>query len=566
MLARGLTRARATWLAAALAVAALTPAAAAADDIVDRIDRLTGVDTPESENLDKAADAAVAEAAKLKDEADEASREAAAEIDPETVKKALETGDLSALMVDTPEAQHARDLVSQSEQRMNDAYEQAQAAADARAKAAAEQRCVASAGAAAPAGSGRNSPYLCAAVLAAEADAEPNDPWEVCACARQYLEGVSREIETIRQEAASFVGQLLPRGYDPANPDWQPLTEEETAQYVPAGAPIDTQSFATGVDIPSFRGLAQEAQRTIAKARIWNAVAGHQTVPFTDSFGQTYASLQPAKRNAYYLVQQAARQLWSTAQDEAVLAMVVAFETYEHWRAGADRSFIEKRDAIEAALEAARESNPYDLDVQPYIDQTIELCRQSNEAELPNVDAGVNAARRVAADLYRLRARLIADMEAWRTFGLNDGAGTTVEAGIWNYMDEDFSIFIVQELQLSHYVNIGLAIPFQMQEVDKGLTINFETTHVLPTLAWNTPECTPWAYYMPDPAAGYPYASETIDTAANDAYQQRILEALQARYPETERAGSAIWLRFALDREGQVASQTVSGAGEGEGP
>ena len=175
---------------------------------VDDLTALTGVSTSESEALDKEADNLVANSLKAKADAAAAFKAAQAKIDPKKVAEALKRGDTSALSQQSPEEQHARELMAQADQFAKQAFQKAEDAGAKRAHAALDQRLPSPVGGEQHAR--RRFPSLVlsrSAVRAGGSKTGQNDPWELCACMRQYLAGLQKDYDSLLSRVQLLVGQ-----------------------------------------------------------------------------------------------------------------------------------------------------------------------------------------------------------------------------------------------------------------------------------------------------------------------------------------------------------------------
>ncbi len=525
-----------SFAAVLLAVSVSSPATARADDFTDKVAKLTGVDTPQSQAIDK------------------------------DVAQLLKNYDALMAQFKASQPSSKGRYLDQANDVFKRVLERAQAGADLRAQTAVQQRCVAGAANAAG-GGGATSPYLCGAVRSAKPGSEPNDPWTVCACARQYVTGVAREIATIPARANGFIGRITE--YDPIS-DYSspPITAQSLAQrFKIAAHPVDPDALVAAELVTSFKWEARDAQRRIAEAEANTHRPGATTVPFRSPQAQAGALLQPAKRNAYYQVQEAGRRLWDVQWEETIMEIDVAQAAHNQQQARSQKDFKAKADAImwrhDEQLRLAK--SDYSLRNQLLRNQFAEqaaLCPPSDAPEKGIVDAVIQQARRIASTFFEVRNRLIADMEAWKTFGLKDGAGTTLEAGVWNYQDEDFAKYIVKTFALAGRFKDG--IPFWALS-SRGV-------------GELEPKCVQFGYFMGNAAEGYPLGSTPEQWhaawggtqeqlhAAWEAYNARLLAAVQRRYPEAVDIGSQISLLFTQVSRGQESEQVVSGASAGESP
>ncbi len=521
-------------LAALAAAMLLRPGGAEADEITERAARLTGIDTPESQ----AADADVA-------------------------KLLVSYDRLIAQFSATKDRSKSRYL-DEARQTMDRALARAREAADRRANAIVGRQCLASPASAAANADSAFSPYLCSAVRQADGSNNPNDPWVVCACAHQYLLGVEQEIAAIRQRARSYVGQSLPSALDNyADYPSPPLTPDEIAKAFGRDGPLDTDGWITAADAASFASLARQTQRELARLEILSHEPGAPTPAtsfFQSSFGRTVAALQPAKREAYHRVQQAVALLWALARKEARYALLIAEEALHRRQAVAYADFKSKWLAINEAFEAKWPVYERDAHSAELRQALAGLCSASDAAAAPVIDEAVGRARLIASSLYDTRRRLVADTEAWKAFGLKDGAGTTVEPGLWNYRDEDFARFITETFVLEPV----LPLPLSAGDPQTAALMFQVPPFHQPVL--DEPRCVEFGYLMADPSAGYP--RDAYDRQAWDAYSQRVLAAVRQYYPEAVAAGgdSGMWLRFPVPSAGEEEQRIVSGAGTGESP
>jgi hypothetical protein len=555
-----LMRLRPSVTAAFLLASMLSFANARAEDFIDVVRKLTRVDTPESQAIDQEVD------------------------------KLVETYiELNAKFLATPIGLERGKLMAEADRLRTQAVVRAEEAGKLRAQAANKKLCLAPSAGGSSVG-GQTSSYLCGSVGGAEPGDTPNDPWVVCACGRRYLEGLRGEAEAISRRAAGFTGTRWPvRSYhsgDYQYPRTDPLSAEMVALFFEPGVVpasdryigrlgLGTQGVGEGGW--SFLTLAEHAQKQVARLGVHQRTSDLVDVGkgyFATPEAQATGLLRPAKRDVYSRVQEAVRLVWTLHQREAALRMAAIEEALVGEVEKAERPFVEHMGAILQPI--------YEEDL-PYEDRDAKIREAEKNAcpgwvagMMPHIEDAIAAAREVAAELYATRRRLIADAEAWKTFGLKDGAGSGPEAGT-EFNDEDFAQFIVQTLGLNPLpFGSGLDLP-PIDRLETGWT--FWVPSAVSQDGFG-PWCMWPGFFLSDPLAGYWRVEGSSnaysygdwspgDPDAAPAYNALVLKAAQARFPEIETIdghGGDMWLRFPPETEGQVSEAVVSGAGVGQGP
>lgn len=523
--------------AAVLLVAAVLFARAAqADDFAHQVDQLTGADTSQTRAMDS------------------------------DLAQLLSHYDALMAQFEATTDSSKSSYLDQAKKVLDQASTQARNLADLRAQAAVEQKCPVTSGGGATGDSG-TSPYLPDVVRSAVPGDQPNDPWAVCVAARQYVLGVMQEIAALRQRAQAFVGQDRDISEYPVA---SPVTEVVAIIATPPGiiatafnppAPLEIENFASNPFGGIFSLYTQQAQRVLAAARVEDHVEGLEgtaTDPFRTPDARIGAMLQPAKRRAYYDVQQAAALLWFLSQKEASFRLAVAEATLVRRQSDAASKFAAEVTQIREAFEAEWPEQQWQEHDEEFKNSIASLCSRANAAERPVFDEAVNQARAIARVLFETRRRLIADLNAWKTFGLKDGAGTTSESGTFNYQDEDFGKFIAETMRLNERA--------LEHHWEAGLRFFVPASHGAgPFVPGDRPSCVEFGYFLDDPTVIYP---QSTDQAAWDSFNARVLAAVQQHYPEAVSAGgdSGLWLTFTEAGKNQEEEEDVSGAGIGQSP
>jgi len=540
---------------------------ACADSFADQVTALTGSDTPESEAVDR-----------------------------EVEDLILEYQKADAKFIAEPVGPAKAKLLAEAEKIRGQALERARAAGTLRAEAANRERCLAPDAGGAATGGGATSSYLCGAVSDAVAGETPNDPWMVCGCARRYLEGLRGEVEAISERAQGFAGQSWPTETQ-WSVDFQfrrsaPLAAETVSAYFdsdlfPASdrhiGRIGPRGTIGGDGGWSFLVLAEQAQQRIAQLSVYErttSVTGQ--VAFANPMQHEHALLIPPKRDAYFRVQEALRWAWLLYQREGALKMAAIEEQLVEAVEKAERPYHERMGAVRTAIHADENRSWLDRHADDR-EADRKSCPSWVANLMPQVEEAIASARSVAAEVYKARRRFLADAEAWKVFGLKDGAGTGPTPGSGQeFNDQEFAQFILETLGLSPLpFGSGLGNdPLIGSRLETGWTFWLPAPVSQEVFG---PYCMWPGFFLSDPIAGYwqpvdldgPYADPSYgywngadgDQAAT--YDAMVLKAAQARFPEMEEIGGhggPAWLRFDLETKGQVSEAVVSGAGVGQGP
>jgi hypothetical protein len=530
---------------------------ARAADIIEVVGKLTGVDTSQSQGIDREVDKLV-----------EAYRE------------------VNAKFLATPVGSERGKLMAEADRLLTQALTQAEEAGKLRAQAANNQRCLAPASANDSSGGGDTSSYLCGEVAGAQPGDTPNDPWTVCACGRRYMAGLRGEAEAISHRATAFAGMRWPlrsyHGGDYLFPRTDPLSAEDVSFFFNAGVVPASDRYigrvgaeGAGDGSYSYLRLAEEAQEKVARLSVHQRTSDLVDVGkayFSSPEDQALGLLRPATRDVYFRVQEAVRWLWTLYQREAALRMAAIEEMLVSQVEKVERPFVDQMWAMWQSIE--EEDLPEEQRYARVREAEKNACPGWVAGMMPHIEKAISAARGVASDLYVTRRRLIADAKAWKTFGLKDGAGSGPEAGI-EFNDEDFAQFIAQTLDLN-------SLPFG-SALDLPLAVDLKNgwTFWVPS-AVSQDSFGPWCmwpgFFLLDPLGGYWRAESSSQSYgywlpggpdATPAYNALVLKAAQARFPDIETidgfSGPA-WLRFPKDAEAQVSEAVVSGAGVGQGP
>jgi hypothetical protein len=555
---------------------------------------LTGINTAESERLDRESEELLARSKKLQTEADAIPAQPRSKIDYKLMLERLKKGDRSALFETTPEQEQARQRAAQIAVQVgalrDQAYAKRRDAADKRAQAALEQRCVVPAATATPARGAATSTNLCGAVQAGRVEGEANNPWTVCSCALQYLRGVNNEILALQERAKELVGKQV---FGDVNcvwrhPGWSGPTGGCGPSHQITSADID-KAFRTNepldalavIDTPfrGFKWAAQETQRALASAAAQRGELINHQPPL--------AMLQSAKREAYFQIQNFVGRAWELHKKQAFFTLSILQKTIIDRKQEAWDKF--HKEAIELSHRAASDGGPW-LSGDPKWGPAEEnLCSSSDAIAERVVNDAVTQARAIAAELKATRERLVREMEIWKLFGAKDGAGGDPDGGHANYRDIDFAEFIVSTFVREPKTNDELTRNFPAGVTALEISIpEFHEPLRSQLLSSYTPKCIPFAHFLPDPTAGWPppdpvapvyddsgriqeyhvpkgtkhYPSEDEIRALFDAHFKRLLAALQQRYPETTSVGAQIGFRFSLDADEKKIVRAIASGTE----
>jgi hypothetical protein len=408
--ARSLVRACAAVFAALFLYSAPLPlqAATTADDL----SALSGVSTSESEALDKEADKLVEDSLKAKADAAAAFKEAQAKIDPKKVAEALKRGDTSVLSQQSPEEQHARELMAQAEQLAKQAAAKAEDAAAKRANAALEQRCMApSAASSTPAGDPQASSYLCSAVRAGGAKTGRNNPWELCACMRQYLTGLQKDYDSLQSRVQRFVGQShIGMGTITAEQVEQTF-KRQYSRHVP---PERFIAQATNAFEQDARGI----QKDLARGRINKLITGRGYTP------SDFDTFLLSRRGAYQEVVNAQREVWKLQQIES------------DWQRGIiDQDNVTRQrrlsEAFAAAAGAVTARHPSEFqdwdDANSFKVELEALSKSSDERDYRYIEDAAAKLRTMVGVLRDVHRRFDHDTTDWKNFAAKDGENPSAE-------------------------------------------------------------------------------------------------------------------------------------------
>jgi hypothetical protein len=365
--------------------------------------QLTGVSTPEAENLDREADKLLDQAQNLEARATALLAEGRKNIDQQAMMEALQRGDTSVLFQTTPEHKQALGLQAQAKALKDQAEANVVEAADKRAHAAVEQRCKAPSSAQNVAADPVASPFLCGAVRGA-AKSEKNNPWEVCACAVQYARGLSEEIATIRARADALVGK--PHFGQTVLAEW--IQTEFYRPTIPGGhAPADW----AGQIIKKFEEDAMQVQRDLARARVREKLSGRGYVrEFHDTFNL-------AVRDAYALLLGVELAVDLYRKEVQLAAEVLTSEIglhqgppQESYAAQHTASYDRHYDLTSGRFDDAG----FSADMQP-------IAKQHDHADYAYIEKIVPRARKIVDTIKDAERRLRHDFRHWANFAARDG-------------------------------------------------------------------------------------------------------------------------------------------------
>jgi hypothetical protein len=392
---------------------------------------LTGVDTPESIALDKEVEKIVEDRAKL-----------IAQVKDRDAKK-LQTSDL---------LQQASSLVRQ-------AYDKAQAAADARAKGAVEQRCIKPSEE--PAGTSDGSvasSFLCEAARRAAGPGGENDPWTVCSCARRYLLGLRKEIDELRSRRDSYVGKAIS---DDNIVSKHPLTAEEVNNLFRMRETIEADPGFGDDSHFTLEALSRQAQRQLSRDRTDALLRGQLPKPriLQELLGRD--GLDRPKHQAYAYMLGSLTLLWAVHREETLLRTRILQQAVdERSEAESESSFSEQKKNWEAHAPSGDDA------------ETIAIARRYDAREFPFILSTAQALRPIVATTRETRLRLKADAEAWNRFAARDGAG-----GGANWRD-DFALFVEGDLMTPWSLMVGLP-PWRV-DWSRGEAANRQYAYLLP--------------------------------------------------------------------------------------
>lgn len=376
------------------------------------LNALSGISTSESEALDKEADKLVADSLKAKADAAAAFKAAEAKIDPKKVAEALRRGDTSVLSQHSPEEQQARALSAQADELAKQANQKAEDAAAKRAHAAVEQRCIApSAASSTPAGDPRASPYLCSAVRAGGSKTGQNDPWELCACLRQYLAGLQKDYDSLQSRVQRFVGQSHIGEGIITSEKVEQMFKRQYSRHAPPERFIEPATNA-------FEQDARGIQKDLARGRINKQITGRGYAP------SDFDTFLLSRRGAYQEVLNAQREVWKLQQIES------------RWQRGIidqenvtrQRQLSETFAAATGAITAQHPSEFRDWDDANRLKAELEaLSKPSDERDYRYIE-DVAARLRTAVGMLRdTHRRFEHDTKDWQNFAAKDGETASAE-------------------------------------------------------------------------------------------------------------------------------------------
>jgi hypothetical protein len=295
--------------------------------------------------------------------------------------------------------------------------------------------------------------------------------------------------------------------------------------------PLVSDAFIR-VEYRGYLWAATETQRHLARWQVLARDPGHANdpPPLADTTLRETALLVPARREAYHAVQEGVRRYWVEYLAEALLKTgILQQSVLEHQKL----LYHAFEDDIAAFTSAHNEGGDNDL-WGPYF---AARCQAVDPRDPPYLAQAAANIRAIVADLRATRRRLMADMQAWKTYGAKDGAGTTFSGGIWNHRDEDFGKFINTTF---------------MSERETVTGIKFVLIPSRPFPPLLVPECYDFVWLLAD--------------KENALDGDKMLADVRRTYPEAEFANAAIGLNFPLAVARQVSRATVSGAGAAQRP
>jgi hypothetical protein len=379
---------------------------------VDDLTALTGVSTSESEALDKEADKLVEESRRAKADAAAALKEAQAKIDPKKVAEALKRGDTSVLSQQSPEEQHARELMAQADQFAKQAFQKAEDAGAKRAHAALDQRCLApSAASSTPAGDSQASSYLCSAVRAGGSKTGQNDPWELCACMRKYLAGLQKDYDSLLSRVQLLVGQPhISEGTITAEKVEQTFKRQYT-RHLPPARFIEQATNA-------FEQDARGIQKDLARGRINKQITGRGYAP------SDFDTFLLSRRGAYQEVLSAQREVWKLQQIESSLQRGIIDQDNVTRQRRLSDTFATAAGAITA--QHPSEFRDWD-DANRFKAELQALSKRNDERDYHYIEDTAARLRTVVGALRDTHQRFEHDTTDWKNFAAKDGETPSAE-------------------------------------------------------------------------------------------------------------------------------------------
>ena len=482
-----------------------------ADDPTDAWDKLTGVSTAQSDALGKRATDLATEYVQLQ------------------ARRKVSTDRNEQIEI----YQRSPELLKQAQQAALDE-------AKARAHAAVEQRCLQTGPATSAAADPIASPFLCAAVRGGATSAA--GPWDVCACARQYLDGLNKEIKDVQTRAQQFVGQQDFAGV---------ITAQRVSTEFPSDSPFFTGPAAYDPAIEFEREALQIQDELVIRTLHTEEGFPPGKAGFTPAFWDDIAHMRRAQAEALRNVQGGVGLLWKLHQSEARFGLGILEQTVEQRQKLLRGDF---QSANEAAGTNLVGNQDWDTRWAAYEAQIAPFCDRANSVENPFVGQTVQRVRAIVNQLKDVRQRLVDDMNDWKNFTLNATPGAIVIPGSSTTpgvdSGEDFAKFIQDTFA-------STTLTFTIPTSTGGL----QSLHA-DEKEWRGPaNCRAFAYYL-----------NPIERDAGRAVAG-IATAVQARYPEAKygccEVGtgiSTISLTYKTDESKQIAEGAAPGAASSESP
>ncbi len=452
---------------------------------------ISGINTPEATSLDREADKLLEQSQKADGEASALLARAGAKIDLNAMRERLQRGDRSVLFETTPEEKKARERQAQARTLKDQAYAKAREAADKRAHAAVEQRCKASAATQDAQSADRSSsPFLSSAVRGGGAKRGPNDPWDVCSSAEQYLEGLKSEIEGIQSRAQGFVGKSWWGSIIPADEIERKFGRRPLAQLIA----MRTDGIRKG-----FEEDAAAIQRDLAKWRLDEKLGklGGRGYKNNDR------DFSLAVHGAHALVHKAVAAAWEFHREEfGYSSVILSTEIEEHQKSLFD-VYVEQRNTIwdsvvgDVSSDKDRKkgrivlSAPKEWDhaaLVAYLAALKPLAKSYDQADFRYIEETILKTRSIASKLRDARKRLSSDMGHWISFAAKDGTDLVNSRGeiFSNVQDLKFKI---HSSRLGYYGGIPWYREWEGEQNDAEWRIWADMPkdfrHKYPELSWD---------------------------------------------------------------------------------